>query len=135
MINLAELIKDTKKFKFTGLFLSRTIFPLKFFASSISPGPGAINTGYLFLYTSFIFVINSNNIYLIYQGNHRAIEIPEAWKKMRCGRAQIKLSWLTLLFLDDIEDGLHPNHHATRKKGVPGKIGKIQPNTAKTSDT
>ena len=76
-----------------------------------------------------------DNIYLIYQGNHRAIEIPEAWKKMRCGRAQIKLSWLTLLFLDDIEDGLHPNHHATRKKGVPGRIGKIQPNTAKTSDT
>ena len=76
-----------------------------------------------------------DNIYLIYKGNHRAIEIPEAWKKMRCGRAQIKLSWLTLLFLDDIEDGLHPNHHATRKKGVPGRIGKIQPNTAKTSDT
>ena len=76
-----------------------------------------------------------DNIYLIYQGNHRAIEIPEAWKKMRCGRAQIKLSWLTLSFLDDIEDGLHPNHHATRKKGVPGRIGKIQPNTAKTSDT
>ena len=74
------------------------------------------------------------SIHLIYQGNHRLIEIPEAWKKMRCERAQIKLSWLTLSFLDDSEDGLHPNHHATRKKGVPGRIGKIQPNTAKTSD-
>ena len=74
------------------------------------------------------------NIHLIYQGNHRLIEIPEAWKKMRCERAQIKSSWLTLSFLDESEDGLHPNHHATRKKGVPGRIGKIQPNTAKTSD-
>ena len=74
------------------------------------------------------------NIHLIYQGNHRLIEIPEAWKKMRCERAQIKLSWLKLSFLDEPDEGLHPNHHATRKKGVPGRIGKIQPNTAKTSD-
>ena len=74
------------------------------------------------------------NIHLLYQGNHRLIEIPEAWKNMRCKRAQIKLSWLTLSFLDESVDGLHPNHHATRKKGVPGRIGKIQPNTAKTSD-
>ena len=76
----------------------------------------------------------AENIYLIYQGNHRLIEIPEAWKKMRCERAQIKLSWLTLSFLDESEDGLHPNHHATRKKGVPGRIGNIQPNTAKIRD-
>ena len=29
-------------------------------------------------------------------------------------------------------DGLHPIHHASKKNGVPGKTGRIQPSTAKT---
>ena len=48
-IYLAELIKETKKLILTGLFLFKTSFALSFFASSISLGPGATKTGYLFL--------------------------------------------------------------------------------------
>ena len=49
IIYLAELIKETKKLILTGSFLSKTSFAFSFFASSISFGPGATKTGYLFL--------------------------------------------------------------------------------------
>ena len=59
IINLAESIKEIKKVRFTGLLFFKTILALSFAASSISPGPGATNIGYLFLYISFNFMIKS----------------------------------------------------------------------------
>ena len=49
IINLAELIKDTKKFNLIGFYYLKQFLHLIFCASFISSGPGATNTGYLFL--------------------------------------------------------------------------------------
>ena len=55
----AELIREIKKLKLTGLLFSKTIFAFNFLASFISFGPGATKTGYLFLY--IVLILNTNS--------------------------------------------------------------------------